>query len=171
MEESPNPITPESADLPEAPCPQALAPALSKFKLFADLAQPELEALVHHSATVCYRAGGTIITQGEEGHCMYVLLAGKARVVVDGSPIATLHEGDFFGEISLVDDGPRAADVLAENDCQLLMITRMTLGVLAGIQPEAAIHLLAAIGRSLVAKLRADNQRFKDLILLGSREP
>lgn len=171
MDESHNPTKTDAEDRTGNRSPDSLAPSLSKFKLFADLAQPELEALVRHSATVEYRDGGTIIKQGDEGHCMYVLLSGKARIVADGSAIATLGAGDFFGEISLVDDGPRAADVIADGDCELLMITRMTLGVLAGIQPEAAIHLLASIGRSLVIKLRADNRRFRDLILLGSREP
>ena len=57
-----------------------------------------------------------------------------------------------------------------EFDCEMLCITRMTLGVLAGLQPGAAIHLLAAIGRCLVARLRAGNQKYMDLILLG-RQP
>jgi CRP-like cAMP-binding protein len=84
--------------------------------------------------------------------------------------LATLHVGDFFGELSLVDDGPRSATVDALEETQVLRITRMVVGVLAGVQPSAAIHLLAAIGRSLVNRLRAGNQKYLDLILLGHKE-
>jgi CRP/FNR family transcriptional regulator, cyclic AMP receptor protein len=146
-------------------------PTLTKFRVFADLAPTELSAIVDHCAQVAFSADERIITSGEEGHCMYVVLEGAARVEADGIEIATIAEGDFFGEVSLVDDGPRSADVIAVSDCRLLVITRMTLGVLAGIEPSAAIHLLAAIGRSLVAKLRADNRRLRELILLGRAAP
>jgi CRP-like cAMP-binding protein len=81
--------------------------------------------------------------------------------------LADLEGGDFFGEVSLVDDGPRSADVTALEDCEFLVITRMTLGILAGLQPGAAIHILAAIGRGLVARLREGNQKYMDLIVLN----
>ena len=85
-------------------------------------------------------------------------------------PLAELQTGDFFGELSLVDDGPRSATVDAIEETSVLRITRMVVGVLAGVQPSAAIHLLAAIGRSLVNRLRAGNQKYLDLILLGHKE-
>ncbi|GAB4172635.1 MAG: hypothetical protein Fur0032_12050 [Terrimicrobiaceae bacterium] len=144
--------------------------SLSRLQLFAELSASELQAIVEHSSTGTFPAGTKIIAEGEEGHCMYVLLDGHARVLAADHELARLATGDFFGEISLVDDGPRSADVVAETDCRVLTITRMTLGVLAGIQPDAAIHLLAAIGKSLVSKLRADNERFRELILLECRK-
>ncbi|HEY5953940.1 MAG TPA: hypothetical protein VIT18_06220, partial [Terrimicrobiaceae bacterium] len=55
----------------------------------------------------------------------------------------------------------------ATDPCELLCITRTTLGVLAGLQPGAAIQLLAAIGRNLVARLRKENQKYIDLLLSG----
>ncbi|MFZ0709975.1 MAG: hypothetical protein WAM53_08045, partial [Terrimicrobiaceae bacterium] len=59
------------------------------------------------------------------------------------------------------------ASVTATEACELLCVTRTTLGVLAALQPGAAIHLLAAIGRSLVARLRKGNQKYIDLLLSG----
>lgn len=158
MEKSPNRI----------PCDDKL---LTKFQLFAELNHEELETLLTQSATVCYRAGERILSAGESGHCMFVILRGTASVTAENNgktvELATLTAGDFFGEVSLVDDGPRSADVTATSDCEFLCITRMTLGILAGLQPGAAIHILAAIGRCLVARLRAGNQKYMDLILLG----
>jgi len=102
---------------------------------------------------------------------MYVVLSGTVRVVAAGVELAVLDEGDFFGEVSLVDDGPRSADVVAVTDCHLLLVTRMTLAMLTASHPQAAIHLLAAIGRSLVGKLREDNRRLAGLMLLGRQTP
>ena len=142
--------------------------ALSKLRLFAELDEAEIGALVDHSAVESYSDGHKILADGDEGYCMYVLLKGGASVKVGGREIAALGEGDFFGEIALVDDGPRSADVFASGPTEVLVITRMTLGLLAAVQPGAAIHLLAAIGKSLVAKLRADNRRFRELVCLST---
>ncbi len=144
---------------------------LAKFRLFADLGEDELNTLLDQSSKDSFPAGQRILSAGEPGHCMYIILRGTARVSAGtGSEeveLALLGPGDFFGEVALVDDGPRSADVTAVEHCELLCITRMTLGILAGLQPGGAIELLAAIGRCLVARLRAGNQKYMDLILLG----
>lgn len=144
---------------------------LKKFKLFADLSDEELHTLVHQSGRASHAAGTKIISAGESGLCMYVILRGKVSVTAESAgskvELAVVQAGEFFGEVSLVDDGPRSADVTALEDCEFLVITRMTLGILAGLQPGAAIHILAAIGRSLVARLRDGNQKYMDLIVLS----
>ncbi len=158
MENAPRPIN----------CDDVL---LTKFKVFAELSRDELKTLIEQSSRVTHGAGQRIISTGEPGYCMYVLLSGSVRVTsLSGGEVvelAALKPGDFFGEVALVDDGPRSADVTAVEACELLCITRMTLGVLAGLQPGAAIQLLAAIGRCLVQRLREGNQKYMDLILLG----
>lgn len=144
---------------------------LSKFKLFAGFHQGELESLVTLSDVITVPVGTEIVKEGDPGHCMFVILSGKAKVFqkvdADEFPLAELTAGDFFGEVSLVDDGLRSASVLATEECRLLKTTRMVIGVLAGIQPSAAIQLLAAIGRSLVQRLRSGNQKYLDLLLAG----
>jgi CRP/FNR family transcriptional regulator, cyclic AMP receptor protein len=143
---------------------------LAKFTVFAELGRDELHTLLEQSAVETYSEGEIIIHSGEIGHCMYVILRGSVRVTVPDSgqiELARLSVGDFFGEVALVDDGPRSANVIATDVCELLCITRTTLGVLAGLHPEAAIQLLAAIGRSLVARLRKGNQKYIDLLLSG----
>lgn len=146
-------------------------PRLVKFKLFAELSREGLDLLLEHGSFLQCEAGQKIITAGEPGHCLYILLSGKARVTISGGEqefeIATIAPGDFLGEIALVDDGPRSADVTAVENCEMLCVSRMTIGVLAGLQPDAAIHILAAIGRALVARLRRGNQQYLDLLLLS----
>ncbi len=152
------------------PCDDAL---FGKFKLFADLTREELQTLLEQTATITAKSGEQIIKTGEPGLCMYVIVKGRAKVSESQLgrtvELATLGAGDFFGEVALVDDGPRSADVVAIEDCELLCITRTTLGVLAGLQPGAAIHLLASIGRLLVARLRVGHQKYLDLLALGGQ--
>jgi CRP-like cAMP-binding protein len=147
---------------------------LSKFKLFTGFKEEELSTLLSLSDFQTFQAGDRIVTEDENGLCMYVILRGSVRVHTKAGAqeveLAVLHKGDFFGELSLVDDGPRSATCDALEETQVLRITRMVVGVLAGVQPSAAIHLLAAIGRSLVNRLRAGNQKYLDLILLGHKE-
>jgi len=140
---------------------------LSKLRAFAELSELEMRALVARSTRVRFASGERILAQGDEGHAMYVILQGRVRVLAQGVELAVLKEGDFFGEVSLIDDGPRSADVVAMEACEMLSVTRMTLGLLAAAEPGVAIHLLAAVGRSLVSKLRADHARFQKLILLA----
>jgi CRP-like cAMP-binding protein len=154
--------------------PDCKSETLSKFKLFAGFKEDEIATLLSLSDCQKFSAGERIVTQDEAGLCMYVILSGSVSVHTKAGEqkvdLATLRTGDFFGELSLVDDGPRSATVDALEETNVLRITRMVVGVLAGVQPAAAIHLLAAIGRSLVNRLRAGNQKYLDLILLGHKE-
>jgi CRP-like cAMP-binding protein len=158
----------------ESPKPDCHSEVLSRFRLFAGFKDEELETLLSLSDFESFAAGDTIVSEGDPGLCMYVILSGRVRVAVHSPeelvPLAELAKGDFFGELALVDDGPRSATVTAIEDTKVLRITRMVLGVMAGVQPAGAIHLLAAIGRSLVNRLRAGNQKYLDLILLGYKE-
>ena len=142
---------------------------LGQFCLFTGLGPDELLALLQLTDIQSIPAGERIVTQGEVGHCLYVLLEGSARVTADGGDreveLSQILAGDFFGEVSLVDDGPRSANVTAVEHCTLLRITRMTIGVLAGLQPSAAIQILGAIGRALVKRLRLSNQKYLDILL------
>jgi len=144
-------------------------PRLAKFCQFTGLGPGEAGELLKLTTTITVPSGKRIVRAGDEGHCLYVLLEGRARVTIDQADhtveLAQLESGDFFGEVALVDDGPRSADVTALEPCTLLGITRMTIGVLAGLQPEAAIQILGAIGRALVKRLRIGNQKYLDILL------
>ena len=150
-------------------------PRLQKFCIFTGLGPEELSALLKLTDAISCPPGSRIVQTGEVGHCLYVVLEGRAKVTIDADgreiELSLLEPGDFFGEVSLVDDGPRSANVIALETCVLLRITRMTIGVLSGLQPAAAIQILGAIGRALVGRLRASNQKYIDILLrTGVRE-
>lgn len=147
---------------------------LAKLKNFGEFRAEEIQTIVEVSERVAYRAGEQIVVEGSPTDGMYVILSGSAEITHGSGEqpvlLATLEEGDFFGELSLVDTEPRSATVTAKSDCELLMIAQTTIGVLAGASPRAAIKLLVAVGRSLARRLRVGNQRISDLMTLGLRD-
>jgi hypothetical protein len=137
--------------------------------LFRDFSEAELDqfiALLDHER---FAPGELIVRQDNRGDCMYLLVKGRAKVVhhQEGHNIelAGLKAGDFFGELALVDAGPRSADVIALEECVLVKITQAAIGALAGVYPAAGFKFLIAIGRILVDRLRASNQRYIDSLL------
>ncbi len=142
---------------------------LSKFQFFVGFKPRELETLVDLAEEFTFDEGTTIIQEGNVEDCMYVLLEGSVAILRENDgialPLMTMEPAAFFGEIALVDDGPRSATVRAKERCKVLRIDRSTVSVLAGVQPAAAIHFLVAIGRSLVRLLRTSNKKYSDLFL------
>ena len=93
-------------------------------------------------------AGETIVTKGEMGDAMYIIVRGD--VVVDdgaGRVIAELREGSYFGELSLLRQTPRVANVRAVSSCDLLALRKTDFDTLLGEHPELAAQLHEAAAR------------------------
>ncbi len=137
--------------------------------LFKEFSAEELDEFIELCDPVSAPAGQVIVRQDDAGDCMYVVVTGSAKVLHHKSghdiDLATLVEGDFFGEIALIDEGPRSADVIAVTDCTLLKITQAVIAAVAGVYPTAAFKFLIAIGRIMVDRLRQSNQRYVDSLL------
>jgi CRP-like cAMP-binding protein len=97
---------------------------------------------------------------------MYLILQGELRVRINvngkETVLATLSAGEFFGDISLFDRGPRSADVVANADSVVLKITARAVEDLSKEAPELANMFLRNIGQTLSARIRADNKRLAD---------
>jgi len=145
---------------------------LQGLPLFAEFTDAEMEGALDLIDKVQFAPGERIVKQDEKGDCMYVLVEGSARVVHrrDGKNIelAVLKVGDFFGELALVDSGPRSADVESLTTCTLFRIEHGALRAIAGVYPNAAFKLLIAVGRALVVRMRRGNQKYIDSLLTGS---
>lgn len=142
---------------------------LTGHALFAEFTALELGELLDLLDQVNVKDGDVIVKQDEPGDCMYLVVDGEARVVHHRGgrdiALATLKGGDFFGEIALVDSGPRSADVIAQGSGLLLKIPQASISALAGVYPTAAFKFLIAVGRILVSRLRTSNQRYVDSLL------
>ena len=137
--------------------------------LFAEFTPEELDELLDLLDPVEVSDGEVIVKQDDRGDCMYIVVEGEARITHRRAGraigLGIIRPGDFFGEIALVDYGPRSADVTAMGKCTLLKITQATISALAGVYPNAAFKFLIAVGRILVSRLRASNQRYVDSLL------
>ncbi|MBV9127689.1 MAG: cyclic nucleotide-binding domain-containing protein [Verrucomicrobia bacterium] len=146
---------------------------LQRIPLFAEFTLDELKTFLELTDTVRFTAGSYVVRQDEAGDCMFVILDGKARVrhrrKNQEFDLAVLGEGDFLGELALVDEGPRMADVLAETECVCLKASQAVFRVLAGVQPAAALKFFVAVARVVVTRMRKTNARYIDSLFLVGR--
>src|ERR1043166_8033405 len=148
---------------------QPLRPgALRRVKILAEFTEPQLERFGQFMEVLNCRQWLEAVKQGEEGDAMYLVLDGELRVrlMIAGKEtiFTTLGPGEFFGEMSLFDHGPRSADVVANKDSLLLKISSASFDNLSQHAPDLAAPFLFAIGKTLAARIRADNKRYKDQI-------
>jgi MFS family permease len=138
---------------------EALAPTrelglLRSIPLFKPLPAPTLDQLASSLVSVTATPGTEIIGEGEPGDRFYVVASGEVDVTADGRPVATLQNGDYFGEIALLRDVPRTATVTAKGDVELYALERDEfLSAVTG-HPESA-EAADAVVASRLAGLRA----------------
>jgi CRP-like cAMP-binding protein len=95
-------------------------------------------------------AGGVIVRQGEIGTGFFIVVSGAVRVVRDGETIARLGPGEFFGELSVLDQQPRNAQVVAEEPTTCIALASWDLEAVITEQPRVALAML----RVLAGRLR-----------------
>jgi hypothetical protein len=141
---------------------------LRRVKILAGLSEEQLERFAQFMEVEKVPQWTMIVKQGDVGDSMYLILEGELRVRMEVAGretiLATLGAGEFFGDISLFDQGPRSADVVANMDSVLLKISARGFGSLAKEAPEIATPFLMAIGKTLTARIRADNKRYGDSV-------
>lgn len=138
-----------------------LLEALCRVPFFALLSDPQLMELARRGHTTSVAGGSAIFLEGEPADGLYVLLAGEARVIRNDAggqavELARLSQGDFFGELALLDGGVRSATVSAVSPCDLFMLRRQTFLELMLSTPEVLSQILS----SLTSKVRATSERF-----------
>lgn len=126
-------------------------PVLQDVPLFEGLSRRHLKRIAGLARTRRFAPGTAIIRAGDPGSAFYVLLDGEARVVPAGGKPLRLRAGASFGEMALLDDAPRSADVLAESEVLTMTIGRRAFEKLLRSEPALSHALL----RTLAARLRA----------------
>ena len=140
---------------------------LRRVPLFSGLTEPQLENLAGGSARRSYPKGRTIVAEGEPSQSMYILLAGRAKVQRSDSEgkeviLAVLSSGEFFGEMSLIDDAPRSASVITLEPCEFMAFSKEAFKAMLVQSPEVTM----AVMRGLVRRLREADKKIETLALL-----
>ena len=122
---------------------------LASVSLFSACSKKELQAVARASDQVDLAAGRTLCEQGSIGREAFVILEGKAEVKRNGRKVATLGPGSAFGELALLDGGPRTATVVADTDLSVLILTRPEFAGLLDEVPGLARKLLQGLAGRL----------------------
>jgi CRP/FNR family cyclic AMP-dependent transcriptional regulator len=125
------------------------AVALAGVPLFTGFSKRHLRHLADATDEVVFRPGEAIVTEGALGETLFVILEGQAKVVRGGKVQTRLVPGDFFGEVSVLDGGPRTASVVAETPVAALRLFRRTVLELMESEPQLALALLEGIARRI----------------------
>lgn len=114
-----------------------------------------------------FTAGETIFQKGDPGDAMCVIIRGQVRIVLpseggDEALIATMDDGDFFGEMSLIDGQPRSATIIATQPTDTVVVRREGFQDFLRAHPEAAIDMLTALS----ARIRQSDEFIADAAFL-----
>ena len=123
--------------------------ALRVVPLFDGFTTRHLRRLAREADVVRFSAGRPIVVEGQSGEAMFVMLIGTALVVRRGRRVGSLIPGDFFGELSALDGGPRTASVVPETPVEALRVFRHTLRKMVDEEPALAMGLLEGLARRI----------------------
>jgi CRP-like cAMP-binding protein len=123
---------------------------LAQVQMFSTLNKKELRLISKAADIVDLKAGTEIVTEDTIGHEFYLVLSGEATVRRNGRKVATLGPGSYFGELALLDRGPRSATVIANTDMEVVVISQREFMSVLDQVPPVSTKLLA----SMAARLR-----------------
>jgi CRP-like cAMP-binding protein len=115
--------------------------------------------------THAYPAGETVVREGEPGGDLFVVLEGEVAIEQHGLAIALVGPGGHFGEMGLVDAGPRSASVRVRKPLRAMIIHRDAMMALMQREPTLAVKLLWAFVQVLSQRLRATNTELSEVLM------
>jgi CRP/FNR family cyclic AMP-dependent transcriptional regulator len=140
---------------------------LKKVPLFSELDRLELSHLAEAAFQRTYLKGSFILLEKEKGSTLSIITKGKVKVTVTGEEgkeviLAVLSEGDFFGDLALLDGKPRSASVVAMEETELLNLGRRDFLDELEKNPKLALTILRTLG----SRLRKADRQIESLALL-----
>lgn len=135
-----------------------IASKLAAVPMFSGCTRKELAIIARAAKEVSHREGTVIAREGERGIGLFLILDGQCSVSIGGKEKSKLGPGSFFGEIALLDGGPRTATVSAVTDVRLLGLTEWVFRGLLAEHPSIALKTLESIAGRLRA-VAAERER------------
>jgi CRP-like cAMP-binding protein len=145
--------------------------SLRRIKMLADVEERLLASLLTYLEVVRVAPFGTVFTKGEHGDALFMVLEGevRARVMVGGreTTLTTMGVGECFGELAIVDQGPRSADVIANQPTVLIKVSDAALKKMFTEAPALAAPFMFALNRVIAQRVRKLTKRYEDSILFS----
>ena len=146
--------------------------ALSQVYLFRELAPNEMERVLSISKEKKVKKNEIVFKEGDIGDAFYLIVTGSVRIstLVPGvgeEALTILGEGEYFGEMALIDDAPRSASAIANDDGMLLYIGKDDFRKLLEQQTDIAYKLLWVFTKTLSARLRKTDEQLKSIFSIA----
>jgi CRP/FNR family transcriptional regulator, cyclic AMP receptor protein len=140
---------PRASEQPRRRTIRQNAETLSTVPLFQGFSKRHLQRLAAQADELTFEPREDIVEEGMLGETLFVVLSGKGKVTRKGRKVGEVLPGDFFGELSALDGGPRTATVTAETPMRVLRLFRHTLVDLLRDEPRLILKLLDGIVRRI----------------------
>lgn len=142
--------------------------SLRRIRMLADVEERLLASLLPYLEVVKVPAFGVVVNKGDHGDALFMVLEGevRARVMLDGkeTTLGTLGVGECFGELAILDQGPRSADVIANQPSVLIKVSAGALKKMFTEAPALAAPFTFALARVLSQRVRVLTKRYEDSI-------
>lgn len=141
---------------------------LKPLPLFKDLTSTELTNVAPLFFEKPYTKSSTLFVEGMTGEILYVIKKGSVNILKKGANnqeivLATLKEGEFLGEMSLIDNRPRTATAKVAEESMLLVMTKKAFTTLLEKHPDIALKILLVFLRIANERLRKANESIKQV--------
>lgn len=145
---------------------------LSQVYLFRELTPSEMDILISISKEIRAQKDEVIFKEGEIGDAFYLIVSGSIRIstIIPGvgeEALTILREGEYFGEMALIDDAPRSASAIANDDTILLLIEKDNFRKLLAQETDIAYKLLWVFTKTLSARLRKTDEQLKSILSIA----
>jgi CRP/FNR family cyclic AMP-dependent transcriptional regulator len=131
---------------------------LARVPLFAGLGKRQMQTMARACSSHRWPAGSRIVVEGSKDQFCFVIVEGKVDVLRSGRTIAQLGPGDFFGEIALLDPGPRSATVTTASEVVAVELSRTGFLDAATGDPQILLRMLEALAR----RVRETTEKLSD---------
>ncbi|MEJ2634099.1 MAG: cyclic nucleotide-binding domain-containing protein [Calditrichia bacterium] len=144
---------------------ESISAILKKIPIFQELKDKELEAVERILHRRFYKQEEIVFRQGDAGVGMYIIEKGRVKIRLEpaGQIVAHLKEGEFFGELALLDDSPRSATAIAESDCKMLGFFQPDLFGLIDRNPRLGVKIVSMLAKSIGDRLKAANEENQEM--------
>jgi CRP-like cAMP-binding protein len=145
--------------------------SLRRIKMLAEVDERLLASLLSYLEVVKVAPFGTVVNKGDHGDALFLVLEGevRARVMIDDreTTLATMGVGECFGELAIVDHGPRSADVIANQPTVLIKVSDASLKKMFAEAPALAAPFMLALTKVIAQRVRVLTKRYEDTIHLA----
>ncbi len=134
---------------------KAITKMLSEVPIFSHVKKKDLSDIVESASTRMFEPGETIVKEGDDGVCFYLIWDGNVQVRGKGKDLAKLGRGEFFGEMALLNKQPRTASVIAIDKTTCLLVTRWSFKSILSAHPKIALSVLEELSKRVTSSNKA----------------